>query len=374
MASLAIAGAVLLLWNVFAASFSGASVGARTRGHVTQDASRNDDLARTLNETGVIGDSRVVMFGASQIDAVKGDPDFSPRALPFVVSAILDSAKKSHMIVDLSGPGQQVTESAAILLSAVERLRPSVVVLGIGLFSMSSTAIRPALQAAIDFGRIRVEISAVSDSLLTANNRSLALSVLHSGKQGDSPTTIQQYADAYIGKKLNRLTPMIANRRAIYNVVIDQPLRRDLVRFVQRRRGPVLTARTYEIGEQYAASLAAVDAMGSVLATRHVPFVVCVLPYEHTRTPPPYSAETSNKVLTDLAEISRRDGFAILDLSDALTVGDFGLYDDGSPDGLHFRAHGHAVVGQALANSISNLLRTDAEGRTVRGAARSGGR
>ncbi|MEO8620072.1 MAG: SGNH/GDSL hydrolase family protein [bacterium] len=348
----------MFAWNLYAKQFSGFAVGARIRGHVIQDASRNDDVPRTLSELPPLGRPLIAVFGSSQVDAVKDDPELSPRAFPFRMSETLATLRPDHVVIDLSGPGQQVVEANAILLSSLERLKPSLVVLTVGLVSMSTTDIRPALQSGLDRPQIEKEIDAVSDSMLPPSTRTIALASVQPNGKSASDTTVQERTDAYLEQRFRAATAMIANRRAMYNALIDQPLRRDLVRLLQRRRGPLVTARTFDISDRYAVSLAAIETMGAVLANRGTPFVICVLPYERSRTPPPYTPETNARVARDLRDLSARHGFTVLDLSEALTTSDFGVYEDGSPDGLHFRANGHALVGAELAKTVSAILTT----------------
>jgi lysophospholipase L1-like esterase len=55
---------------------------------------------------------------------------------------------------------------------------------------------------------------------------------------------------------------------------------------------------------------------------------------------------------TDLGRLASRYGFALVDVNHALRSADFGDYADGSPDGLHYRARGHALVADSVAERI----------------------
>jgi hypothetical protein len=355
LASALIAIVAVAGWEFFARGFSGVAVGARVSGAVSQDASGNDDIGRTLAELPARTAPRIVIFGSSQIDVVKGEPEPSPNAMPFQLSAALHAKGIDHSIVDLSGPAQQVFESMGILLAEQGRLKPSVVVIGVGLFSMLSNDIRPAIAAAVNLHAVRSELAELPDSALTSAARAMLFSALPAGTAIKADSTIQQRSDSRLEGWLRGHLAMVANRRAMYNRLVDQPLRRDLVQLIQRRRGAIRTARSYEPNERYPASLAAIEAVGAVLLRAGIPFIVCILPTEHTRQPAPYSQETAMRVASDLRAAAERYGFQVVDVNHALAAADFGEYEDGSPDGLHYRARGHALVADSLAARILRL-------------------
>lgn len=341
-------------WEVYARTYTGRGTGLRVIGPVVQDASSNDDLARSLRQLQPAPGPRIVLFGSSQIASVKDEESFSTHSIPFQMSS-LERVAPRYQVLDLSGPAQQVFESMAILLSHRERLNPGVVVLGVGLFSMLNTDIRPTLREAVDGVALRRELATAAALPPEVSRTILTTATLPSDATAQD-STIQQRVDARLETGMSTHLAMIGNHRAMYNALVDQPLRRDLVQFLQRRGGPLRTARTYEFNNRYSVSLDAIAAMAAVLRADSIPFVVCILPSERTRTPPPYSAETIQRLAADLNGLASVHGFSVLDLSNVLRPEDFGVYADGSPDGLHFHARGHGVVGKALADFIAPML------------------
>lgn len=351
------AAAMLLLgWNRLATRFAGTAVGIRGAGMVVQDASSNDDLGRMLTNIPAPDGPRLVLFGSSQIHAVKGDSDFSDRAIPYQLSTALRSRLPSHQVVDLSGPAQQVLESMVIALAELDHLAPAAVVVGVGLFNMSNSDVRPAIRGTVDLRAVSERLYMLDSAALPAQSRDTLLRTLAPMIPRNTDSTVQQRLDARLEHWLDGHVAMVANRRAMYNRLIDQPLRRDLVAHIQRGRGATRTARTYTIGAPYAVALAAIQALAAATRQRGIPLVVCILPTEHTRRPPPYSDSTRARVSADLRSLASRPGVVFVDLDGALGPADFGFYADSSPDGLHFKAHGHAVVGSILADSVASLL------------------
>lgn len=302
----------------------------------------------------------VLLFGSSQIAYVKDAPEPSLRSIPYRLSDALGAEVPRHQVVDLSAPGQQLTESLAILLAYSDSIRPSAVVLGIGLFNMMRTDIRAAIRGALDESSLRRALVEITPAGATGARPDALRAILAPdaarGKSGDS--TVQQRVDARVGSWLAAHSAAVANGRVLYNRLIDQPLRRDLVAAIQRRRGGIRTARTFEAGEEYGISLSALDAMSAFLRRRRIPFVVVVLPYDHGREPIAYAPASMTRLLTDLRARQTAGDMHVLDLSDALDTGEFGVYADGSPDGLHFRDAGHGIVGAATAKAVAPLLRS----------------
>ena len=349
---------LLLGWESYARTFAGVGTGARVVGHVVQDASNNDDLARTLSELPSSRVATILVLGSSQVHSVKDEEDFSPLAFPFRLRGP-ESPAGDELILDLSGPGQQVMESMAIQLGSRTDLGASAVVLGVGLFSMLSSDIRPALHSAVDGTLIRAELLAASQAGLSQRAQQLLLERLSLPEaRGVRDSTIQERADSRLESLLGPRLAILGNRRAMKFRLIDQPIRRDAIQFIQRRRGAIRTARTYQIGEAYEVSLAAIEAMAASASLKRVPFILVLLPFDRTRSPSPYSPETAARVAADMREVSQRLGFRLLDLTSVLGPEYFGLYSDGSPDGLHFRGGGHEIVGRSVAAELAELLRT----------------
>jgi hypothetical protein len=341
----ALAGTVLLLgsWEAFAHRFSG-TAGLRKIGPVMQDASNNDELDRALRALPPPAAPRILLLGSSQIDTVKNGSGTPGEAIPFRLSRALDAAGVAYEVLDLSGPGQQVIESMAILIGSAAETRPAAVVLGVGLFSMLRPEVRESLPAALDMQAVR---AAVADPAL--------LSALPAAAAGGA-VTVQDRIDARLGTWLAARLVMVDRRRVMFNELINTPLRGDFVAYVQRNWQRSRTARTYEIGPGYASGLAALEVVAQWSARANVPCVLVILPYESTREPVVYPPATQARVTADLQAIAGRTGAVVLDLGQALTPGDFGTFLDGSPDGLHFDARGHEIVGRAMAEAVRPRL------------------
>ncbi len=162
--------------------------------------------------------------------------------------------------------------------------------------------------------------------------------------------------DEYLGDFLSRNLNFVASRREMFNSLVDRPIRKDLAAWVNRNVRATKVARTYEIPAAYEPSLAALSAMGRFCREKGVPFVVVILPFESTRTPPPYLRETQQRVTGDLIELSQKHQLGLVDLGYLLEPKDFGLYMDGSPDGLHYREHGHQLVAELISDAVTPLL------------------
>ena len=353
----ALAGTVLLLaaWEWTARSFFSGTTGLRRSGSVMQDASANEELDRALRALPPAGATpRVLVLGSSQIDNVKDSAGVTDAAIPFRLSATLRSAGVPHEVLDLSGPGQQVIESLVILVGAAPETRPAAVVIGVGLFSMLRAEVREALPAAVDMDAVR---AAVSDpALLPDPDRRAALQRTLPAPKAGGDLTVQDRIDARLGALLAARFTMVDRRRVMFRELIDTPIRGDLVAWVQRSWQQSRTARTYDIGAAYSPGLAALEVMARWSAQRGLPCLLVVMPYESTREPVVYSPATQQRIDDDLRALAERTGAVFLDLGDALTPADFGTFLDGSPDSLHFGAHGHDVVGRAVAEALAPRL------------------
>ena len=348
--------ALALAWNAFATRFSAEENGLVRSGDVFEQASLH--LARTLTELPPPARPRVAVFGSSQIAVVKSNVVDPTHTTPYRLHESLAERGVRTEVVDFSDGGQQLVESLLVYLATRDRTRPDAVVIGVSLFSMLRINVRPTLLADVDGAALRDELRALIpagadpaavDGLLDWS-RSAGQRVAARGR------TIQQRLDDRIGDWLAAHTAAFANRQAMFDALIDRPVRRDLVRLVSRRLNQERTARTYEIGPAYASALLALDVMEGATRDAGRVMLVVALPYDDTRPPVPFSPATQARVLADLRASAERSGGALLDLSHALPTGRFGDFEDGSPDDLHYDELGHATVAARIADALAPLL------------------
>jgi len=332
----------------------------RRRGDVFERASAH--LARTLAEVPPPALPRVAVFGSSQVAVVKSDTVDTTRATPSRLQAALAERGLRTEVVDFSDGGQQLVESLLIELATQEHVRQNAVVVGVSLFSMLRTNVRPTLLADLDGAALRDELRArmpvdadpkAAEGLL-AWSRSAEQRVTGRGE------TIQEQMDDRIGAWLAAHTSAFANRQAMFDALIDRPLRRDLVRIVSRGLHDQSTAQTYVIGSAYAPSLLALEILQRNAREAGAAALVVALPYDDTRPPIPFAPETQARILADLAAIAARTGGMLLDLSHALPSDRFGAFEDGSPDDLHYDPAGHAAVAARIADALAPALATRA--------------
>jgi hypothetical protein len=165
--------------------------------------------------------------------------------------------------------------------------------------------------------------------------------------------------DAAIGDWFGTRVAMIGNRRAMFDVLIDQPIRRDLVSLVARNLRRQSTARTYEIGGEFGAAVLAVETLARAAGRDGVPVFVVLMPFDDARPPVPFAGPTQARVRETLDASARTAGFTLLDLSHVLASNNFGDFVDGSPDNLHFDPAGHAKVARLIADALRPALASD---------------
>lgn len=346
--SLAAAVALLVGWNAFAAD-----LGARNqKGWIRTerfwaDGTEGTALGRVFAELPPATLDRVLVLGSSQMKVVKGQP--GGRTVS--VGAQLGKALPEVEVIDLAAGGQQTVESLVLLAEALARVRPRAVLLGVGGFSMGRTSIRDRL--AIQATRI----DALEGSLVRggpALREALAPVLANTSSGPDRPVrkTLQSRMDDVVSHWLAAV-PAFRFRSLLYDTLVDEPLRRDLMGWLTRHFTTVRTARAYPLANAYPTALAAVDAMAWLCQQARVPFIVVALPFDHVREPIVYEPDDVARISADLAAI---DGLTFVDLTGLLGPERFGDYVDGSRDALHFDQEGHALVAAALAPTLREAL------------------
>lgn len=348
--------ALLLAWNGWATRFDAVARGLRREGVIWDRAAR--DLARTLETLPAPIHPRIVVYGSSQIAVVKREPEGSFASTPHRLGPALGARGIAAEIVDFSDGGQQMIESAVVHFATRHASQPRAVVVGIGLFSLRDATVRATLFEGVARRPIaesmRDALPLAADPAATA--QLLAWAELPDAAQAPADgATIQQRLDQRIDAWLKRHVAAYSNRRTMYREIIDLPLRLGFERRQRARQGRILSG-TYAIGPDYAASLLALETVAQSMAARGVPVLLVVLPFDDERPPIPYPPETQARVVADVRAIAERQGARVLDLGDALSSRNFGVYEDGSPDNLHYDAAGHAVVADRIAAELSVAL------------------
>lgn len=344
-------------WNWFARDFPPENEGLRREVGVYVRASRH--LSHSLESLPAPELPRIAVFGSSQIATVKRASGVSEEALPARLRIHLEEIGTPVEIVDFSEGGQQVVESLVALSAAIDAIRADTVVLGLSPFSMAGTEVRETLLEGLDAQSLRVRIlDAVPPGRdATHVERLIAFSNRPSQRLSARGETLQQRLDHRLEALLSSDLSAVSNRRRMFSDLIDLPIRRDFVAWVKRRLRFSRTARSYPLGKAYAPSLLAVEVMNALCRSRGIAFLVVVLPFDHERSPIPFSPETMRRVTSDLESLSHRVGLRWVDLSELLATGRFGTFVDGSPDDLHFDAVGHDDLARSLAPLVANLVK-----------------
>jgi hypothetical protein len=342
-------------WNGFASRFDPAPDALRRTDAVFDRAAR--DLAITLDELPPPERPRVALYGGSQIArAIRHDR----RATDLTPHRLAEALRRRGVeveIADLSDDGQQLIEALIVDAATRDVSRPSAIVVGVSLFTMTRTGVRETLLEDIDAAMVAARIRAAlpPDADPAVREAMLAWKTDLPAPLPDREPTLQERLDAAIGAWLDRHVAAYANRQAIYRDGIDLPLRLAIQRWQRERAGQTISS-SYAIGPAYAPSLLALDTMQRAAAAAGIPFLVVVLPFDHERPPVPFDAATQARVVADVAAIAERAGVPLLDLGDALPSARFGTYEDGSPDNLHYDAAGHAIVAERIAARLAPLL------------------
>lgn len=343
-------------WEGFADRFSARRTGPIRVGPVVTRGSAN--LDRTLSELEPSSGPRIALFGSSQIATVKGASQEPELALPYQLHERLSESGVAHEVIDFSAGGQQVAESMVVLFAGIERVRPRVVVVGVSLFSMLRLNVRETLLEEVDVERIRSGVIAhlPDDADAEAAHELLAFSRQASQRVANRGKTIQQRIDGVLADWLGDHLAAVSNRRAMFNDLVDTPIRRDLASWFKRQIEAARTARTYRIGAAYPPSLLALATMADLCRSEASDLLVVLLPFDDSRPPTPFEPETLARMRADLDALSERTGLTWIDASHLLGTEHFGDFVDGSPDNLHFDAGGHARLAEELAGPLAELI------------------
>lgn len=345
-------------FEAFARHFESSSPELRREGAVFENAAL--DVLRTRAELTPPEAPRIAVHGSSQIRVVKNSDGDAP-AIPRRLQSELSERGERVEVVDLSLPGGQVMESLVVHLSTEDVVQPSLVVLGVGFFSMQRMQVRETLLADVDAAAIRNRILELGEGLEPAQREGLLTFTRQAAErvQGQGET-IQQRLDRRVAAALGEQLAFVSKRQVLFDNLLDRPVRRDLVAWFKRSFTRQRTARTYGIGKAYPDELAAIEVMARDLEGRGVPLLVVVLPFDDSRTPVPYEPQAMERLREDLASRATRLHYRILDLSHLLDPSHYGYLADGSPDGLHFDASGHALVAERIADVAARLLEENA--------------
>lgn len=312
---------------------------------------------------------RLLILGNSQIHYVRDHDDSQTLGFPAQLEAMLKNQGRSVEVADLSAGGQQVVESLAVLIDTFERVRPDHVVLGLGLANMRGTTIPPQLVTACDWNHIRQVTAdlcgnrvapAISQSLLQLYSPSVPQTVAHD-------PTIQEQLDSLIGDWLTDHSAAVRHRGVMAGWVAKLPgdLEREVRMAWRKKVRKQFKARTYDAGPNYELSLTAVQLMAAYCQQRQVPFTVISMPYHPSCEPIVYLPADEQRLDGDLQQLAERRVITWLDLSQVLQQEHFGTFQDGSIDGLHFLAAGHARLAETAAPQLGRLMTATVEEQTT---------
>ena len=353
-------------WNALATRFGESQRAMQRRGAVFDLAARN--LRRTLAELPPPDQPRIVVYGSSQIATVRGESDGGEHTTSHLLSEDLAKRGLAVEVADFSDGGQQIIETLVIHFATRKTSQPSAVVVGLNLFSMLRTAVRPTLLEPLDVASVREAIRSAlpADSDGAATDELLAWSHRAAQHVSGRGKTIQQRLDAQIETWLAEHVPAYANRQVMFDELIDAPLRRDaatvVMRWLRRQPGETRTAQSYAIGDAYPISLLALETIARDARSAGIPMLLVALPFDDQRLPVPFDAAIETRVRGDLTAIAQRNGAALIDLSHELASEHFGNYKDGSPDNFHYDAAGHAAVAARIAAALFPRLESSRAG------------
>ncbi|HET6425877.1 MAG TPA: hypothetical protein VFG20_19460 [Planctomycetaceae bacterium] len=313
---------------------------------------------------------RLMILGNSQVHYVRDHEDSETYGFPSQLAAKLESQGRLVEVADLSAGGQQVVESLAILIDTFDRVRPDHVVLGLGLANMRGTTIPQQLASTCDWPLIRRTTTELG------GERSLSPHLAQSLLQLYSPSvpqvvahdpTIQEQIDASIADWLVDHSAAVRHRSVMSQWVVKLPgdLEREARMLWRKQVRKQLKARTYDAGPHYELSLAAVQFMAAYCRREQVPFTVISMPYHPSCEPIVYSLADEQQLDADLQRMADHRTIAWHDLSQVLAPEHFGTFQDGSVDGLHFLATGHARLAEVAAEHLrvhsTNTIATTVE-------------
>lgn len=359
--------ALLMAWEGFAQSRASDFVPIGTADHLVFDNTKTEQLSAALAATPrrrSPEELRILMLGCSQLRLVPGNENLlaegpSEGSLPIRLARDFGSLLPNSLVVDLSTPGQHLTESALIGGLVVPVLEPDLVLLDVAVFAAQRPGLRALLAEDIlaaphlrgPMGPLEQLPGAFRDALSRAQE---------GPPSGPVSETIQDQLDGAIAASLQDTFASIRLRADLYKQLIQVPLQRDLIEgarelFDRRRR-----SKRYRLSKDLDSIMEALgwglDRMRSAGARVHL----VAFPYDKAAPRPPYSAEEHARLLEATRELAGRHGATFLDLSGLLPSSD---YRHG--DGLHYRASGHATLANALLCALT-------EGGTVLGRALAG--
>lgn len=348
--------ALCVAWNALATRFNESQRALQRRGDVFDLAARN--LRRTLAELPPPVHPRIVVYGSSQLATVRGEADGSEHTTSHRLYEDLAKRGVAVEVADFSDGGQQLLESLVVHFGSRAVSKPSVLVIGVSLFSMQRQEVRPTLLEALDVAEVRDAIRAALPRDAEPRHADAVLDWSHQAAQRvvSQHETIQQQLDARIAAWLTAHVPAYANRQVMFNDLVDTPLRRDLFLWIERQRGATKTAARYEIRSDYPIALLALETIAAAARDANTPVLLVALPFDDDRPPIPFEPETQARILADLGAVAARTGAEVLDLGPLLPSDHFGNFQDGSPDNLHYDADGHAQVGARVAERVASLL------------------
>ena len=354
-------GTILLLgaWEWFATSFVPPPVVDPSTAAVHVDLTQNENLDKTLAAIPETAKRRLVFLGCSQVAGVKDRPDARWLSLPFQFQSAALQAGADIDIVDLSANGQQAVESLYVLLRTIDKVKPDVVVIGAGLFSMQRSTIREQLRRAPTTDAMQAQVAGLTATCLDpASARALHTAIFSDTAAADTVAahpekTIQQHCDEAICAIVTPHVALARNQDQMYNRLLSFPIKRDLVTFVTSKMQGLRVARRYQPGPAYATSLAALKTMAELCRQRGTKLVLVALPFDGTRPPNPYEPADEARLVADLAALSDGRHTLAIDLGRLLPTTCFQLYGDGSPDNMHFTVAGHRQLGRALADRLA---------------------
>jgi hypothetical protein len=303
---------------------------------------------------------RVLILGNSQVHYVRDQEDVATYGFPARLQAELAKHHRPAEIADLSAGGQQVAESLAILVDTFGCVRPDHVVLGLGLANMRGTTIPAHLVKACDWNRIRAEVTGLLDERTTVEAQRELLHLYHPPQETTiaRELTIQEQLDEQFADWLTDHTATVRHRTVMSQWVTKLPsdLEREVRMTWRKQVKKQFKARTYDAGPNYALSLTTVQLMAEYCRRQRVPFTVILMPYQPRCTPIVYVQEDEQRLHADLQQMVERGDIRRIDLSQLLHPEHFGTFADGSPDGLHYHASGHAVLAETVAREYGDQL------------------
>lgn len=302
---------------------------------------------------------RLLILGNSQIHYVRDQANVQQYGFPAKLQEALATQQTPMDVADLSEGGQQVVESLAILIDTFDRVRPDHVVLGLGLANMRGITIPPQLASSLDWEAVRAVTRRHCDGQVEPELATTLLQLYHPPQDTVVPhePTIQEQFDECIADWLDESTATVHQRLVMADWVAKLPghLERDVRQLWRKKARGQFKARTYSAGPHYELSLAAVELMAAYCREKDVPFTIIAMPFHPTCEPILYVPDDEHRLMADLHELETQSGIQLLDLRGLLDAQCFGTFPDGSPDGLHYLASGHARLGTEVAKYFQVL-------------------